>query len=97
MLTGNDITMHHACVCLSRPTPDAAVTSAQYYNAARDALDGLRTYSTVVAPKVPAGVASQPDVQSMNANVNSFLAASENVPLTVCPVNCFNMGSFYGA
>lgn len=77
------------------PTPDAAVTSAQYYNAARDALDGLRTYSTVVAPKVPAGVASQPDVQSMNANVNSFLAASENVPLTVCPVNCFNMGSFY--
>jgi hypothetical protein len=73
------------------------VTSAQYYNAARDALDGLRTYSTVVAPEVPATVSTKPDVQSMNTNINSFLAASEKVPITVCPVNCFNMGSFYGA
>lgn len=49
-----------------------------------------------MAPKVPEGVAAQPDVQSMNANIKSFLAASSIVPVTVCPVNCFNMGSFYG-
>ncbi|KAF6257026.1 hypothetical protein COO60DRAFT_1702059 [Scenedesmus sp. NREL 46B-D3] len=40
-------------------------------------------------------VSTQPDVQSMTTNIKNFLAASEEVPLTVCPVNCFDMGSFY--
>lgn len=77
--------------------PDAAVSSAEYYGAARAALDGLSTYARAVAPALPPSLAAVPDVANLGESVNAFMAASHDVPVTVCPVNCLNMGSFYGA
>lgn len=31
----------------------------------------------------------------MTTSVNSLIAAARDVPLTVCPANCFNLGSFF--
>lgn len=79
-----------------RFTPSVTTSSAEFYGTARSALDSLATYVSVVQPQVPAAVASQQQVQSMNSNIQQFLAGARDVPVTVCPVNCLNMGSFYG-
>jgi hypothetical protein len=46
---------------------------------------------------VPAAVAAQPEVDMMNSNIKKFVTASKEVPITVCPTTCLNVGSFYGA
>ncbi|KAF8059173.1 hypothetical protein HT031_005345 [Scenedesmus sp. PABB004] len=78
----------------NRPAP-AGRPNAEVYATARAALDGLATYAAAVQPALPAAVAAAPQVAAMNSAVSQFLATSREVPVTLCPVSCFNMGSFY--
>lgn len=98
MLAGTLTTLHliSSCGSCCRYAPGQNLSSAELYVAARKAVDSLGTYATMVQPRVPSAVSIQPDVQSMNSNIQQFLAAAQGVPVTVCPVNCLNMGSFYG-
>lgn len=59
-------------------------------------MDSLNTYANRVQKSVPAAVAAQPEVDTMNINIKKFVAASKEVPITVCPTTCLNIGSFYG-
>jgi hypothetical protein len=67
-----------------------------YYTTAKSAIDSLNTYATKVQRSVPAEVAAKPEVDTMNINIKNFVTASKEVPITVCPTSCLNVGSFYG-
>jgi hypothetical protein len=78
-----------------RYTPDASLSTTDYYASAREAVDGLNLYASKVQRALPPPVASLPEVDAMNASVRKFVAASKEVPVTVCPTSCLNVGSLY--
>lgn len=78
-----------------RYVPDATLPNSAYYTTAKNAVDSLNTYANRVQKSVPAAVAAQPEVDTMNINIKKFVAASKEVPITVCPTTCLNIGSFY--
>lgn len=80
----------------SRYVPDATLPNSGYYTSAKSAIDSLNTYATKVQRSVPAEVAAKPEVDTMNINIKNFVTASKEVPITVCPTSCLNVGSFYG-
>lgn len=79
-----------------RYVPDATLPNSGYYTTAKNAVDSLHTYANRVQKSVPAAVAAQPEVDTMNVNIKKFVTASKEVPITVCPTSCLNIGSFYG-
>jgi hypothetical protein len=70
--------------------------NSAYYSTAKDAIDSLNTYANIVQKSVPADVAGKAEVDTMNINIKKFVVASREVPITVCPTSCINVGSFYG-
>lgn len=89
-----------AALCLSimcRYVPDATLPNSAYYTTAKNAIDSLNTYAAKVQKSVPAEVAGKAEVDAMNVNIKKFVSASKEVPITVCPTSCLNVGSFYGA
>jgi hypothetical protein len=70
--------------------------NSAYYSTAKNAIDSLNTYASKVQKSVPAEVAGKAEVDTMNINIKKFVTASKEVPITVCPTSCLNVGSFYG-
>lgn len=70
--------------------------NSAYYTTAKNAIDSLNTYASKVQKSVPAEVAGKAEVDTMNINIKKFVTASKEVPITVCPTSCLNVGSFYG-
>lgn len=78
-----------------RYVPDATLPNSAYYATAKNAIDSLNTYAAKVQKSLPAEVAAKAEVDAMNANIKKFVSASKEVPITVCPTSCLNVGSFY--
>ena len=72
-----------------------AVAPGTYYDTTKAAINNIVKTYPAVAKAVPKGTTTT-DIDSLTQSVNAFIAASAEVDVVVCPLNCFNMGSFHG-
>jgi hypothetical protein len=85
--------MASLCTCSYSSNP--AVAPGSFYSTTKAAINNMvKTYPSV-AKTIPTDKATD-DINSLTESITAFIAASAEVDVVVCPLNCFNLGSFHG-